>query len=185
MISKINSLRARKRSVIEDPAQLEDKQFRSIVDYWHSKPLNQNGLPDFKNFDIVELPGLIWSKLFLVKLFGSPRRFFYELVGGDIEEHNGFSAQKKFLTDLPLKNRHAMAIEFVHTLHAKKPVISVGPYIGAADYVKTVSRVICPFDMGNQAFAFLGIVRFENYSPEELQKIKLANKKTIPIGAAI
>ncbi len=100
--------------------------------------------------------------MFLVKLIGKKRRFFYEVIGGEIEEHNGFPGRKRYLADLPLRNKRVMAREFAHCILSRMPVYSEGPYIGQADFVKGVSRLLVPYALGDDGreFAIVGMVAF-------------------------
>jgi len=140
--------------------QVTDPRFRPLVDLWFRLSNEAGGLPGYEAFDILDVPPAIWPSLFLVKLVGRPRRFFYELIGGEIERHNGFSGQNRLLRDLPLRNRRVMAREFANSLRFGGPVCSEGPYIGRARYVEMVQRVICPFRRGERDAVFVGAVRF-------------------------
>ena len=162
VIEDHKSLRTRHRIDLDSSADLPIESFSPVVDVWFTLKANGPELPEFSSFDILMLPPSSWSKLLLVKTVGERRRFFYELIGQDIEKHNGFPGQKRFLFELPLKNKRVMAREFVHSLKVGMPVFSTGPYIGQADYVKTVSRIICPYRLGEDQYAFVGMASFED-----------------------
>lgn len=167
MTAKVRSLRTSRRLPLTVAAQNTDAALQPLVDLWFRLRQSAGELPDYRRFDPTSLPPRVWPYLFVVKLEGARRRFFYELIGGEIERHNGFPGQKRFLTDLPLKNRHVMAREFALTLRYRLPTLSEGPYLGVADYIETVHRVIAPFALGDREFAFVAMARFTAFAGME------------------
>ncbi len=152
-------------AVLMSPEECPIPAFSPLVKLWYSQP--GANLPDFANFDVLDIPPALWSHILLVKTVGSKRRFFYELVGDAIERHNGFAANKRYLADLPLKNKTLMAREFVRALHYRRPVFSTGAYIGQADYVRRVFRVIAPYALPGDRYAFVALAFFTPVAGKE------------------
>ena len=135
--------------------------FAPLLAAWHRhKAETEDAFPAYRRFDVLDIPPALISHLILCKLIGTPRRFFYEVVGQAIETHNGFSASKRFLADLPLKNKKVMAREFGLTVLKQCPIYSRGPYIGEYEYVREIERLICPFRIEGDTFAFVTLARF-------------------------
>ena len=109
----------------------------------------------------------MWAHLILVKTVGPRRRLFYELVGDAIERHNGFSANKRYLDVLPLKNKSLMAREFARTIQSGRPVFSTSAYIGRVNYVRRVYRVIAPYKLGADQYAFVALAFFTPIAGKE------------------
>lgn len=145
-------------AVLETPADCPIGEFQPRVDLWYSQ--SDGGMPDFRDFDVLDIPPALWAHLILLKTVGPRRRFFYELVGDAIERHNGFAANKRFLDDLPLKNKSLMAREFARTIQCHRPVFSTSAYIGRVNYVRRVYRVIAPYQMGEDQYAFVALAFF-------------------------
>ena len=156
----MTTLRTQKRLALSAGDACPESILQPLVQTWFSLLEDPSDLPAFAKFDPTLLPPQMWERLFLCKLIGKPRRFFYELAGSEIEWHNGFPVSKRFLTDVQLRNRHVMAREFVISLHHGKPVFSEGPYVGKADYVKTVRRVITPYRISETEYAFVAAAVF-------------------------
>ena len=135
--------------------------FEPLFSHWHrNKAANGDAFPFYSTFDVTQMPRPLIGHLILCKLIGAPRRFFYEVVGQAIETHNGFPASKRFLADLPLKNKSVMAREFGLTVMRRCPIYSRGPYIGQYEYVKEIERLICPYRIKDETFAFVTLARF-------------------------
>jgi len=145
-------------AVLSVPVDCPVRTFQPLVDLWFSQ--SDGGVPDFEKFDVLDVPPVLWAHLILVKTVGPRRRFFYELVGDAIERHNGFSANKRYLGDLPLKNKSLMAREFARTIQSGRPVFSTSAYIGRANYVRRVYRVIAPYELGADHYAFVALAFF-------------------------
>jgi len=154
------SLRTDDRLLLTGVDQCPENALLPIVEVWLSLKNDPEDLPSFASFDVTLLPPALWSRLFLCKLIGQPRRFFYELAGSEIEWHNGFPVEKRFLTDIQLRNRHVMAREYALTLRHGLPIYSQGPYVGKADYVKQVRRIIAPYRISEREFAFVAGATF-------------------------
>lgn len=135
--------------------------FSPLLEAWHRHQADTADVfPAYRSFDVLDIPSTSISHLILCKLIGTPRRFFYELVGQAIETHNGFSASKRFLADLPLKNKKVMAREFGLTVLKRCPIYSRGAYIGKYEYVREIERLICPYRIEGDTFAFVALARF-------------------------
>ncbi|MEQ8333759.1 hypothetical protein [Nisaea sp.] len=135
--------------------------FSPLLEAWHRHQADtEDVFPAYRHFDVLDIPPALISHLILCKLIGTPRRFFYELVGQAIETHNGFSASKRFLADVPLKNKKVMAREFGLTVLKRCPIYSRGPYIGKFEYVREIERLICPYRIEGDTFAFVALARF-------------------------
>ena len=154
------SLRTDGRRPLSGAGQCPENTLLPLVDVWFGLRDNPEALPAFDSFDVTLLPPAIWARLFLCKLIGKPRRFFYELAGSEIERNNGFAVEKRFLTDIELRNKHVMAREYALTLRHGMPVYSEGPYLGKADYIKRVRRVITPYRVSNTEYAFVAGATF-------------------------
>lgn len=151
------------RQPYDTSADCTDENFAPLVKLWFTLAEGRSGLPSFDRFDVTDLPGRCWPSLLLAKLIGTPRRFFYVLAGNEIASHYPDPIGKRFLKDLPIANRRVVAKEFAHALRFGRPVFSEGPFLGKSQFIETVRRVICPFDLGNDQFAFLCIVLFMGY----------------------
>lgn len=145
-------------AVLMSPADCPIRTFQPLVDLWFSQ--SDGGAPDFQKFDVLDVPPALWVHLILLKTVGPRRRFFYELVGDAIERHNGFSASKRYLCDLPLKNKSLMAREFTRAIKSGRPVFSTSAYIGRANYVRRVYRVIAPYELDAHQYAFVALAFF-------------------------
>ena len=152
-------------AVLTSPEQCPIPAFSPLVKLWFSQV--RGGVPDFANFDVLDIPPALWSHLILLKTVGPKRRFFYELVGDAIESHNGFPANKRYLADLPLKNKTLMAREFARTLRCGRPVFSTGAHIGQADYVRRVYRLIAPYALPDNRHAFVALAFFTPIAGQE------------------
>lgn len=166
-------------AVLTRPEDCPVPKFKPLVDLWFSQ--SDGGMPDFEQFDVLDIPPSLWAHFILLKTVGPRRRFFYELVGDAIESHNGFPANKRYLRDLPLKNKTLMAREFVRTVQYGRPVFSAGGYIGQAQYVRRIFRVIAPYRLGEGRYAFVGLAFFTPIAGMESQ---LADA-TIPVPTAL
>lgn len=150
-----------KRRILADPNTDVPDFFRPLLQRWRQhKTEAEDAFPHYGRFDVLDIPPRLFSHLILCKLIGTPRRFFYEVVGEAIESHNGFPAAKRFLADVPLKNKKVMAREFGLTVFKRSAIFSRGPYIGQYDYVKEIERLICPYRIEGETFAFVTLARF-------------------------
>ena len=148
------------RSVVDRQDDYPDGPWRHLVDeWWRLKP--ESGLPDYSDFEILNVPGELWPNVCVTSLEGRPRKFFVRMIGSAIEANNGFFGNNRFMVDLPLKNRRVMAREFAWTVRLDRPVYSEGPYIGAADYVKRVRRLITPYRIAEGEYAFVFMATFD------------------------
>jgi hypothetical protein len=153
-------LDTRHRQLLRTPDGQLGELFQPLLDLWFTnRGAGDPSIPDYAAFDVLDLPTWMLPCLFVCKLIGQPRRFFYELVGDAIEQHNGFSAQKRYLADIPLKNKQVMAREFAATVFNGCPIYSQGPYVGFQGYVKEVERLICPYRLTGNTYAFVGVAR--------------------------
>lgn len=157
----VASLDTTERRLLPSPEDEVDAFFQPLLDLWHGQH-GETGetFPPYAAFDILELPPALVPHLILCELVGSPRRFFYELAGDAIEKHNGFSARKRFLSEVPLQNKRVMAREFGLTVFNACPAYSRGPYIGLFDYIREIERLICPYRIEGETFAFVAVARF-------------------------
>ncbi|WP_193187143.1 hypothetical protein [Nisaea sediminum] len=149
------------RRLLADPNMGVPGFFEPLLRIWQQhKAETEDAFPSYSRFDVLDIPPRLISHLILCKLIGTPRRFFYEVVGEAIESHNGFPAAKRFLADVPLKNKKVMAREFGLTVLKRSAIFSRGPYIGQNDYVKEIERLICPYRIDGETFAFVTLARF-------------------------
>ncbi|UUX51139.1 hypothetical protein NUH88_05475 [Nisaea acidiphila] len=156
--------------------------FFPLLRHWQSSAaLSQDDFPAYACFDVLDMPPALISHLILCKLIGTPRRFFYEVVGQAIERHNGFPAAKRYLADLPLKNKRVMAREFGLTVLRRCPIYSRGPYIGEYDYVKEIERLICPYRIEAETFAFVALARF-TLDPVAMSRKKFLHGRDTGLG---
>lgn len=152
-------------AVLTSPDVCPIPAFRPLVSLWFSQ--SRGGVPDYREFDVLDIPPQLWSHLLLLKTVGPSRRFRYEVIGDAIERHNGFPGGKRFLADLPLRHRGLMAREFVRTLHYRRPILSTSQYIGRANYVRRIYRIIAPYALADGNFAFVGLAFFTAISGME------------------
>lgn len=159
------------RSFPASQADLPEGTWRELFRVWVEAGGAIGTLPDYANFDILNLPARHWANVCLTKLIGSPRReFSVVMIGSAIEAHNGFYGNNRLMRDLPVKNRHVMRREFAWTLRHGGPVLSEGPYIGALDYVRSVRRLITPYRISAREYAFIFCAFFEPY-PEKRSRL--------------
>ena len=156
------SFATKTRAVVNQGHILDNPSMGCLAALWYSHRVTPDRLPTYDRFDPLDVPARYWKNLMLVKLIGDRRRFFYELIGGEIEDHNGFPGQKRYLADLPLRNKHVMAREFAICIREAQPVYSEGPYMGQANFVKGVSRLLAPYALDDEAreIAIVGMVAF-------------------------
>lgn len=147
-------------------------RWTSLLETWIGHGGQAGVLPDYSSFDILDMPGALWPNICLTKLCGTPRRFYVELIGSNIEAHNGFAGNKRFMSELPLKNRRVMAREFWYAAKFQTAVYSEGPYIGALDYIRKVRRLITPYRISKTEYAFVFFAEFEPY-PDQWAKFKV------------
>ena len=154
------SLRSVLRKPLDGPDACPLPIFQPLINTWFDLWDGSDDLPHFSAFDPTLLPGRLWKHLYLCKLEGTPRRFFYELSGAEVDRNNGFSGSKKFLFDMPLPSRHVVARELAIALRNRRPTFSKGPYLGRAEYVTGVDRVVTPYRLDGNEFAFLAGLQF-------------------------
>jgi hypothetical protein len=141
--------------------------WRELAELWFASGGVIGAMPNYAAFDILNLSPSLWPNICLTKLIGSPKRMFHvSMIGSAIEAHNGFFGNNRPMRELPLKNREVMRREFYWTLRHGGPVFSMGPYIGAVDYVRRVRRLIAPYRISDREYAFVFYAVFEPY-PEK------------------
>ena len=156
-----------KRHPLRSPEDGPDGPWRDLARVWFEAGGTVGSIPDYAAFDILNVPGRLWSNICLTKLIGTERREFRVImIGGAIEAHNGFFGNNRPMRDLPLRNGHVMRREFFWTVRHGGPVYSEGPYIGGVDYVRSVLRLITPYRISAREYAFVFYAHFEPY-PEK------------------
>lgn len=159
------------RHVIHRLDDCPEGPWEPLLKTWFANGGRSGSIPDYRTFDILDLPGNLWANTCLTKLIGNPRRFYVELIGTNIEAHNGFSGNKKFMSELPLKNRRVMAREFWFCIKTQTAVFSEGPYIGSVDYIRKVRRLITPYQISKTEYAFVFHAEFEPF-PQQQHLVK-------------
>ena len=155
------------RAVIDSARHPEESDSDFLVNEWMRIRPASGGMPHYDAFDILNIPGRLWPHVCVTSLERSPRRFFVRMIGTAIEANNGFYGNQRYMSTIPLKNRHVMEREFAWTVHLEAPVLSEGPYIGATDYVKSVRRVITPYKHSGNEYAFVFHADFAPLSGQE------------------
>ena len=156
-----------KRHLLRSSDDGPDGPWRHLARVWFEAGGTVGSLPDYSAFDILNVPGRLWSNICLAKLVGAPRREFRVIsIGSAIEAHNGFFGNNRLMRELPLRNGNVMRREFFWTVRHGGPVYSEGPYIGGVDYVRSVFRLITPYRISAREYAFVFYAHFEPY-PEK------------------
>jgi hypothetical protein len=143
-----------------------------VANIWYRLRADQDDLPRYDDFDIILVPPRLWAHTCVTCLEGSPRRYQVRMIGSAIEANNGFFGDRRPMSELPLRNRHVMAREFAWALRLGCPVYSEGPYIGAADYVKQVRRVITPYRLSAREYAFVFHAEFSAMPGHEHRMVR-------------
>ena len=116
---------ATKTRAVVNQGHILDNQVWCLAALWYSHRVTPDRLPTYDRLIPWMFLRGIGKILMLVKLIGDRRRFFYELIGGEIEDHNGFPGRSA-TADLPLRNKHVMAREFAICIREAQPVYPRG-----------------------------------------------------------
>jgi len=152
---------------------LPDPAMVPLLDCWLALR-QQNALPSYEDFDVLNLPAEIWPNLIVAEFEPDQDDFMYRVAGSEIDASNGFASKGLYLSEMPIDHEKKLHQEFVAVLNSVQPRVSWGNVVKGDLNFKNVSRLCCPFaDRTGEARIIIGVVLFQ-HSGAVLRKTRIS-----------
>lgn len=154
-----------KHWTIDHEHQVPFELMKSVYTTWQKNAAS--GLPQYSDFDVTQLSPEVFPHLLLIKTRGEKRRFFYELIGSEVDRHVPKTLKRQYLKNVPFGPKFKIARELVRTKRLGMPICLERKVLGNTPYIKSTHNLITPYERPNGHYAFVCVILFKAHAADE------------------
>ncbi len=123
--------------------QIIDDRHRALLTYWTDKR-EQRSIPDRADIDPIDIPKLL-PDIGLLDVIDGGRRFFFRVVGSNINRSFGHDYTGHYLDDVaPIGYSQFITLLYKEVIHRRCPVYSLGKCRYRDSSVRSIQRLLLP-----------------------------------------